>query len=169
MKAEASVKYHPGMYDPETFRVEQYTTGTVFVADTDASRANKRVFERHLVAEWASDIEGTMATVHPEGAYQTIPAMGVDVRGKAGIREFYLGRFASWPGPALPSFNRVTVTDICIYVEGTFDIHSTGDDFKGLNLGGKSVSVPCMIVLECRDALLVGEIVYMDSGAIKVS
>ena len=168
MEKSAPVAYHPGLYDPETFRVEQYTTGSVFVADSDASRANKRVFERHLVAEWASDIEATMATVHPEGAYQTIPAMGVDVRGKDGIRDFYLGRFASWPGPALASFNRVSVTDTCIYVEGTFDVQSSGESFQGLNIGGKSISVPCIIVLECRDGLLVGEIVYMDSGAIKV-
>ena len=56
MEKSAPVAYHPGLYDPETFRVEQYTTGSVFVADSDASRANKRVFERHLVAEWASDI-----------------------------------------------------------------------------------------------------------------
>jgi hypothetical protein len=169
MVADASVKYHPDMYDPETFNIEDYTTGPVFVADTDVSRANKRTFERHLVSEWASNIEETMATIHPEGAYQKIPAMGVDVRGKDGVREFYLGRFASWPGPALPSFDRVTVTDNCIYVEGTFEIESTGDGFEGLNMAGKTLSVPCMIALECRDRLLVGEIVYMDSGAFKVA
>ena len=157
------------MWEGKPFSIEGYTKGPVFVADTDISRANKEVFERHLVAEWSSDIEETMATVHTVGAYQKIPALGVDVHEHEGIREFYLDRFEKWPGPALKSFTRVTVVDNCIYVEGEFDVEAAGDDLQSLNISGKSVKSPCMIALECRDGLLVGEIVYMDSGALKVS
>jgi len=157
------------MWQGKPFSIESYTNGPVFVADTDLSRANKEVFERHLVAEWSSDIEETMATVHPVGSYQRIPALGVDVDSFNGIREFYIDRFEKWPGPALKSFTRVTVVDTYIYVEGEFDVEAAGDDLQSLNVSGKSVKSPCMIVLECRDGLLVGEIVYMDSGALKVS
>jgi hypothetical protein len=157
------------MWEGKPFSIESYTNGPVFVADTDVSRANKEVFERHLVAEWSNEIEETMATVHPDGSYQRIPALGVDVQGFDGIREFYLDRFEKWPGPALKSFTRVSVVDNCIYVEGEFDVEGSGDDLRSLNISGKSVKSPCMIALECRDGLLVGEIVYMDSGALKVS
>jgi hypothetical protein len=63
----------------------------------------------------------------------------------------------------------VTIVDNCIYVEGEFDVEAAGDDLQSLNISGTSVKSPCMIALECRDRLLVGEIVYMDSGALKVS
>lgn len=156
-------------WNGKPFRVEDYTTGRVFVADTDLSRANKAVFEKHLVSEWKSDIENTMVTIHRDNPYQKIPALGVDVHGHDGVREFYLGRFASWPGPAMKSFDRVTITDHNIYVEGKFDVETSGDDLKGLKVAGRTVTTPCMIVLECRDRLLVGEIVYMDSGDFKGS
>ena len=167
--ATAYVRARPLMWEGKPFSLESYTNGPVFVADTEISRANKEVFERHLVSEWSSDIEETMATVHPEGAYQTIPALGVDVHGKDGIRDFYLDRFEKWPGPALKAFTRVSVVDNCIYVEGEFDVQAAGDDLESLNISGTSVKSPCMIALECRNGLLVGEIVYMDSGALKVS
>jgi hypothetical protein len=169
MMASTSEATKPLMWDGKPFSLESYTNGPLFVADTDLSRANKAVFERHLVSEWSSDIEETMATVHPEGSYQRIPALGVDVQGFNGIREFYLDRFEKWPGPALKSFDRVSVVDNCIYVEGQFDVEASGDDLESLNISGKAVKSPCMIALECRDGLLVGEIVYMDSGALKVS
>ena len=98
-----------------------------------------------------------------------VPALAVDVQSFNGIREFYLDRFEKWPGPALKSFTRVTIVDNAIYVEGEFDVKAAGDDLHSLNIAGKSVKSPCMILLECREGLLVGEIVYMDSGALTVS
>jgi hypothetical protein len=152
--------------DYEIVRLEDYTRGTLFVADSAVARPNKAVFERHLSAEWASDIETTMATIHRDRPYQRIPALGVDIDSFEGIREFYLGRFKTWPGPALRYFNRCTLTDECIYVEGMFQIQGSGD-LAGLNIAGPSISTPCIIVLDCRDGLLVGEIVYMDGSALK--
>lgn len=142
-------------------RLEDYTRGTLFVALGAAARANKDVFERHLNAEWVSDIEGTMATIHPDAPFQRIPALGVDVRGFDGVRRFYEDRFASWPGPALKHFDRVAVTDTCIYVEGQMEIETSGQ-FRGLDASGRRISAPVVIVLEFRDGLLAGETVYMD-------
>jgi ketosteroid isomerase-like protein len=142
-------------------RLEDYTRGPLFVAPGAAARANKDVFERHLNAEWVSDIEGTMATIHPDAPFQRIPALGVDVRGFDRVRRFYEGRFASWPGPALKHFDRVAVTDTCIYVEGRMEIETSGQ-FQGLNASGRHISAAVVIVLEFRDGLLAGETVYMD-------
>jgi ketosteroid isomerase-like protein len=150
--------------NPIFTRLEDYTRGTLFILDSPAARANKAVFERHLNAEWVNDIEGTMATIHPDNPYQRIPALGVNAKGKGEIRSFYEGRFATWPGPALKHFDRVAVTDTCIYVEGRMEI-STSAKFAGLNVAGNRVSTPVAIVLEFRDGLLLGEMVYMDSAA----
>jgi SnoaL-like domain len=141
--------------------LEDYTRGLLFIAPSAAARANKKVFERHLNAEWVSDIEGTMATIHRDNPFQRIPALGVDVHGFEGIRQFYEGRFASWPGPALGHFDRVAVTDTCVYVEGRMEIQTQGE-FRGLNASGKLISAPVVIVVEFRDELLSGETVYMD-------
>jgi ketosteroid isomerase-like protein len=147
-------------------RLEDYTHGVLFVAPGLAAKTNKAVFERHLNAEWVSDIEGTMATIHPEAPFQRIPALGVDVLGFEGVRRFYEGRFASWPGPALKHFDRVAVTDSCIYVEGRMEIETRGH-FEGLRASGRHISAPVVIVLEFRDGLLAGETVYMDSAVVK--
>jgi hypothetical protein len=152
---------------PASFiRLEDYTRGTLFVAPGAAARTHKEIFERHLNAEWMSDIEGTMATIHPEGPFQRIPALGVDVLGYEGVRRFYEGRFKSWPGPALKHFDRVAVTDNCIYVEGRMEIETSGK-FLGLRAYGTRISAPVVIVLEFRDGLLAGETVYMDSAIVK--
>ena len=165
MSDSSNFASHSPTWQGKPFSVESYTTGPVFVADTQASRANKAVFEWHLVSEWKGDIENTMGTIHRDNPYQKIPALGVDCNGFDEIRAFYLGRFESWPGPALQSFDRVTITDRIIYVEGKFDVTSTGNELAGLNVAGKSVSTSCMIVLECKDGLLLGERVYMDKAA----
>lgn len=146
--------------------LEDYTRGPLFVAPSASARTHKDVFERHLNAEWVSDIEGTMATIHPDAPFQKIPALGVDVQGFEGVRQFYEGRFASWPGPALKHFDRVAVTDTCIYVEGLMEVESNGE-FHGLEVAGRRISAPVVIVLEFRDGLLSGETVYMDSATVK--
>jgi ketosteroid isomerase-like protein len=162
-----SVQDKPRSGDSTPFvRLEDYTRGPLFVARSATARANKKVFERHLNAEWASDIEGTMVTIHPDSPFQKIPALGVDVHGFEGIRQFYTGRFASWPGPALRHFARVAVTDTCIYVEGRMEIQ-TRSEFRGLNAPGKQISAPVVIVVEFRDELLSGETVYMDGAAFR--
>jgi ketosteroid isomerase-like protein len=147
-------------------RLEDYTRGTLFVAPSAAARANKDVFERHLNAEWVSDIEGTMATIHPDEPFQRIPALGVEAIGFEAIRRFYEGRFVSWPGPALKHFDRVAVTDTCIYVEGRMEIETSGQ-FQGLKASGRRISAPVVIVVEFRDGLLSGETVYMDGALVK--
>jgi len=70
-------------------------------------------------------------------------------------------------GPALKHFDRVTLTDTLIYVEGRIEI-VTSAKFAALNVAGNRVSTPVAIVLEFRDGLLLGEMVYMDGAATKV-
>ena len=154
---------------PERFREIQAAGGHVEIVQS-------RVQQGELIAVAAGTLglspQGRLdgeLQMTVAGIEKVIPALGIDVQGFDGIREFYLDRFEKWPGPALKSFTRVSVVDNCIYVEGEFYVEGSGDDLQSLNISGKSVKSPCMIALECRDGLLVGEIVYMDSGVLKVS
>ncbi len=150
----------------EPVHIEDLCNGPIFVGDTAAARANKAALERHFALEWACDIEGTMSTMHPDGPWQRIPALGVDVNGFEAVRDYYLKRFGSWPGRALAGFSRVTVADTCIYTEGMLDIRPTGA-FGGVDMAGRTLRTPVVIVVDFRDGLVLGETVYMDASAIR--
>ncbi len=149
----------------EPVHIEDLCHGPLFVADTAAARANKAMLERHFALEWACDIDGTMSTMHPDNPWQRIPALGVDVVGFDAVRDYYLKRFDSWPGRALAGFDRVTVADTCIYTEGMLDIQPTGA-FGGIDMAGRTLRTPVIIVVDFRDGLVLGETVYMDASAI---
>lgn len=143
--------------------IEDMCRGPLFVGDTALARANKAALELHFAVEWASDIEATMATIHPDDPWQRIPALGVDVRGFAAVRQYYIDRFASWPGRAMQHFDRVTIVDTCVYTEGTLEVAPKGR-FGGVDAAGKNIRTPVVIVVDCRDGLILGETVYMDAS-----
>lgn len=147
-------------------KLKELTRGPLHVMGTDLARANYALLERHFEAEWHSDIDGTMATIHPDDPWQSIPALGVDVRGFDAVRDYYLRRFASWPGPAMEWFDRTTVTDSCIIVEGRLQVTPKGD-FGGMAAAGAQLSAPCVIIVDCRDGLIIGETVYVDGAALR--
>jgi ketosteroid isomerase-like protein len=147
-------------------RLETWTKGALFIAEGVTPLANKAMLEQHFAAEWGGDIEGTMATIHPDNPWQRIPALGLDLRGVVAVRDYYLARFGSWPGPAMPHFDRTTVTDTCIIVEGTLRITPKGA-FAGRSPAGRVIAAPAVIVVDFRDGLIVGETVYADSAALR--
>lgn len=147
-------------------RLDELTRGPLQVMPTPLARANKELLERHFAAEWSSDIEATMATIHPDDPWQRIPAFGTHVRGLDAVRDYYLKRFESWPGPAMEWFDRTTVTESCIIVEGTLQVKPRGD-FAGMAAAGRVLSAPCVIVVDCRDSLILGETVYLDAAALR--
>jgi hypothetical protein len=142
-------------WTPETVRLERWTRGPLFVADSPAARHNKALMERHFLAEWTADIESTMATMHPERPFQRIPALGLEVVGSEPVRAYYLNRFAHWPGPVMEHFDRVTVTDTCLYTEGVLALSP-----QARVSGSTSLAGPCVVVIDFQDGLIVGETVY---------
>src|SRR5690606_13423171 len=116
---------------------------------------------RHFLTEWNGDIEATMATIHPDRPWQRIPALGVDVNGFDAVREYYLRRFETWPGPAMKHFDRVTVADTCLIVEGTLSVEPRGA-FGAIRTDAKHLTAPCVIVVDFKDGLILGETVYVD-------
>ena len=147
-------------------RLEAWVRGPLFIADTDAARANKAMLERHFLTEWNSDIDATMATIHPEGPWQRITALRIDVNGFEAVREYYLKRFDTWPGPAMHHFDRTTIVDGCILVEGTLQIEPRGE-FGGRPAKGSRFSAPAVIVVDFKDGLILGETVYVDGASLQ--
>lgn len=143
--------------------LEELTVGPLFVADNDLARRNKAVLEAHFKAEWGTDIEATMRTMHPDRPWQRILGLGIDVQGFDEVRDYYLRRFETWPDPVMEHFDRVTVTDTVAYVEGTLKLTLQGD-FQGLQAEGGTIESLTVIVIDFRDGLLLGETVHLDSA-----
>lgn len=146
-------------------RLEDWARGPLQICDTEASRLSKTAIERHFEAEWNSDIEATMETIHPDDPWQRIPGLGVEVVGFDAVRAYYESRFDSWPGPAMDHFDRVSVADTCVYFEGELDIQPSGA-FGGRAVGGKPIRVAAVIVVDTRDGKVLGETVHLDSAAV---
>jgi hypothetical protein len=145
--------------------LSEWVRGPFQMSDSKAARESKEAIEKHFEAEFSSDIEATMRTIHPDNPWQRIPGLGVDVNGFDAVRAYYENRFESWPGPVMDHFDRVTVTDTCVYFEGVWDIEPSGE-FGGREMAGASIEVPALIVVDCRDGLVLGEIVHLDSAAV---
>lgn len=152
-------------FTEDDVRMERWVRGPMFVADTAAARANKAMMELHFLTEWNGDIEATMKTIHPEAPWQRIPALGVDVNGYEAVRAYYLRRFDTWPGPAMTAFDRVTVVDTCLYVEGTLAVEPKGE-FGTVKTVTGVISAPCVIVVDFKDGLVLGETVHVDGAAL---
>lgn len=144
---------HPSpRYGAADVRLERWCRGPLFLAPTAAAAANKAALEAHFLAEWNDDIDGTMATIHPDNPWQRIPALGVEVVGLDAVRAYYLARFQSWPGPVMETFDRVSITDTAIFVEGVLKAQ------PGRAIG--TLAGPCVVVIDFRDGLVLGETVY---------
>ena len=146
-------------------RLEDWVKGPFQVFDSDVARASVAAVEAHFEAEWNSDIEATMATIHPDDPWQRIPGLGVEVVGFDAVRAYYENRFESWPGPAMDHYSRVVACDTCVYFEGMLEIKPSGS-FGGREVGGKPIDVPAVIIVDCRDGLVLGETVHLDSAAV---
>ena len=154
------------MFTEDDVKMEKWVRGPLFVADTDAARANKAAMERHFLTEWNGDIEATMSTIHPDAPWQRIPALGVDVNGFDAVREYYLRRFETWPGPAMRYFDRASIVDTCLYVEGTLTVEPKGE-FGSVKTVAKVLTAPAVIIVDFKDGLVLGETVYVDGAAMK--
>jgi hypothetical protein len=148
--------------DFSTITVEDWLRGPLHVVDSDAARANKQVLDAHLQGEWCSDLDATMATMHRDGPWQIVHALGLEVRGFEEVREYYAERFTVHTGPGMEYFTRVTVADTCAYMEC-----SELTWIPQTATGGRQLSVPTVLVVDFRDGLLLGETVYMDGALLR--
>jgi predicted ester cyclase len=133
--------------------------------DPETHRAIRRLWQRHSIAEERRDIEGLIATLSPECAYEIVGS-GLRWDGHAGARAFYTELFAAFPD------NAFALTDIVIGPQGVFEavvLEATHcGPFAGLAPTGRRVRLELAILFPWNPTarLFDGEQIFLDRQAL---
>ena len=133
--------------------------------DTAELRAIKRLWVRHSIAEDRRDIDGLIATLAPECAYEIVPT-GQRWDGHDGARRFYEELFAAFPD------NAFALTDIVVGPQGVFEVATlTGTNlgpWAGTRPSGLPVSLQVLILFPWDSATqrFSGERIWFDRGGV---
>jgi hypothetical protein len=128
-------------------------------------REIKKLWVRHSIAEDARDIDGLIATLSEDCAYELIPT-GQRWEGHAGARAFYTELFAAFPD------NRFALTEIVVGPQGVFEAAQlTGTNlgpWAGVEPSGLPVSLEVLILFPWDRASrrFRGERIWFDRGAV---
>jgi predicted ester cyclase len=131
--------------------------------DPTELRAIKRLWVRHSIAEDARDIDGLIATLVPECAYEIVPT-GQRWVGHDGARAFYTELFAAFPD------NAFALSEIVIGPQGVFEVATlTGTNqgpWAGVPPSGLAVSLEVLILFPWDPAAsrFGGERIWFDRG-----
>jgi len=120
---------------------------------------NKRLWQRHVLAENRRSIEGLLATLSEVPVYQ-IMATGAMHRGQAAVAAFYTGLFESMPDVTFDLVD-VYIGENGVVEESVMVGTHTGDLF-GLPPSGRPVRLPLVIVFPMRAGQILGERLYFD-------
>jgi predicted ester cyclase len=136
-----------------------------FPFDAEEQRRIKRLWVRHSIAEDRRDIDGLIATLAPECAYEIV-GTGLRWEGHEGARAFYTELFAAFPD------NRFALTDIVIGPQGVFEavvLEATHEGpFAGLAPTGRRVRLELAILFPWDPASqrFTGEQIFIDRAAL---
>jgi steroid delta-isomerase-like uncharacterized protein len=126
--------------------------------------ANKRLWQRHVLAENRRSVEGLLATLTPEPLY-VIMANGQEHRGREGVASFYLGLFESMPDVTF-DLQEVFIGESGVVEESVMVGTHTGNLF-GLPPTGRPIHLPLTIVFPMRDGAILGERLYFDMDSLQ--
>ena len=150
---------------PDPPPIESIRRRLALAADDTELRAIGRLWIRHSIAEDRRDIDGLVATLTPDCAYEFL---GTDLRwvGHDGARAFYEELFAAFPD------NRFDLTDIVVGPQGVFEAATLSathrGPFAGLAATGRPVTLTIGIHFPWdRDQRLFrGERILVDRGGL---
>ncbi len=120
---------------------------------------NKRLWQRHVLAENRRSVEGLLATLSDEPIYQVM-ATGAVHRGREAVAGFYTGLFQSMPDVTFELIE-VFVGENGVAEESVLVGTHTGDLF-GLPPTGRPVRLPLIIIFPMRAGRILGERLYFD-------
>jgi predicted ester cyclase len=115
---------------------------------------NETILNRHLEAEIAHDMEGTLATLHPECVFLDLP-LGLRLEGRDGARRHYELWWSAFSN-TLDRAGRHWVHDDLMIAEAAFVGQHTGS-FAGLAPTHRPIHLPFVVFVTFRDGLLAGE------------
>jgi hypothetical protein len=133
--------------------------------DTAELRQIKRLWVRHSVAEDRRDIDGLVATLAPDCAYEIVPS-GQRWEGHGGARRFYAELFAAFPD------NAFALSDIVIGPQGVMEVATlTGTNtgpWAGAAATGLPVALQVIILFPWDPATerFSGERIWFDRGSL---
>jgi predicted ester cyclase len=133
--------------------------------DTAELRQIKRLWVRHSVAEDRRDIDGLVATLAPDCAYEIVPS-GQRWEGHGGARHFYAELFAAFPD------NAFALSDIVIGPQGVMEVATlTGTNtgpWAGAAATGLPVALQVIILFPWDPATerFSGERIWFDRGSL---
>ena len=133
--------------------------------DPTELRSIKRLWVRHSIAEDRRDIDGLIATLAPDCAYEIVPT-GQRWDGHAGARRFYGELFEAFPD------NAFALTDIVVGPQGVFEVATlTGTNlgpWAGTEPSGLPVRLQVLILFPWQQATqrFAGERIWFDRGAV---
>lgn len=126
--------------------------------------ANKRLWQRHVLAENRRSIEGLLATLCAEPLY-VIMATGQEHRGRDAVAAFYSGLFISMPDVTF-ELRDVFIGESGVVEESVLVGTHTGDLF-GLPPTGRPIRLPLTIVFPMRAGEILGERMYFDMDSLQ--
>jgi predicted ester cyclase len=133
--------------------------------DTAELRQIKRLWVRHSIAEDRRDIDGLVATLAPDCAYEIVPS-GQRWEGHEGARRFYAELFAAFPD------NAFALSDIVIGPQGVMEVATlTGTNtgpWAGAPATGMPVALQVVILFPWDPATerFSGERIWFDRGSL---
>jgi predicted ester cyclase len=128
-------------------------------------REIKRLWVRHSIAEDARDIDGLVATLAQNCAYEMVPT-GQRWEGHDGARAFYTELFAAFPD------NRFELTDIVVGPQGVFEAaRLTGTNlgpWAGVPASGLPIALEVLILFPWDPVTrrFLGERIWFDRGSL---
>lgn len=126
--------------------------------------ANKRLWQRHVLAENRRSVDGLLATLNDEPVY-VIMATGQEHRGREAVAAFYTGLFESMPDVTF-DLQHVFIGENGVVEESVLVGTHTGRLF-GLPPTGRPVRLPLTIVFPMRAGAILGERLYFDMDALQ--
>jgi steroid delta-isomerase-like uncharacterized protein len=125
---------------------------------------NKRLWQRHVLAENRRSIDGLLATLSDEPVYKVM-ATGSTHSGREAVARFYENLFASMPA--------VTFDLVAVYagengvVEESVMTGTQAGDLFGLRATEQPVALPLTIVFPMRNGQILGERLYFDLDSLQ--
>src|SRR5437868_3791445 len=126
--------------------------------------SNKRLWQRHVLAENRRSIDGLLATLSAEPLY-TIIATGAEHRGRQAVAAFYTGLFESMPDVTF-NLQDVFIGENGVVEESVLAGRHTGSLF-GLAPTGRPLRLPLTIVFPMHAGQILGERMYFDMDSLQ--